>query len=141
MTKPRGKHLLRQGPSTDARPGSELGFAQCFRCGKCCQTANLDANDLFVDPPPPADKTKQILDVIADPGKSHFFNTDCVSCHTETRRTIELLNTKDIPGIDPAALPTGSWDVRNFGWAPPAGKGAFHAEVTRRTAAETTAVV
>jgi hypothetical protein len=45
MTKPRGKHLLRQGPSTDARPGSELSFAQCFRCGKCCQTANLDANE------------------------------------------------------------------------------------------------
>jgi hypothetical protein len=97
--------------------------------------------DLFVNPPPPADKTKQILDVIADPTKSHFFNTDCVSCHTGTRRSMELLNTKDIPGIDPAVLPSGSWDVRNFGWAPPAGKGAFHAEVTRRTAAETTAVL
>ncbi len=105
------------------------------------QRTGVSTADLFVDPPPPADKTKQILDVIADPGKSHFFNTDCVSCHTETRRTIDLLNTKDIPGIDPAVLPTGSWDVRNFGWAPPAGKGMFHAEVTRRTAAETTAVV
>lgn len=105
------------------------------------QRTGVSTADLFVDPPPPADKTKQILDVIADPGKSHFFNTDCVSCHTETRRTIELLNTKDIPGIDPTVLPTGSWDVRNFGWAPPAGKGVFHAEVTRRTAAETTAVV
>jgi hypothetical protein len=97
--------------------------------------------DLFVNPAPTADKTKQILDVIADPTKSHFFNTDCVSCHTETRRSMELLNTKDIPGIDSAVLPNGPWDVRNFGWAPPAAKGPFHAEVTRRTATETSAVV
>jgi hypothetical protein len=97
--------------------------------------------DLFVNPPPPADKTKEILDVIADPVKSHFFNTDCVSCHTETRRAMELMNIKDIPGIDSAVLPNDSWDVRNFGWAPPAAKGSFHAEVTRRTAAETAAVV
>jgi hypothetical protein len=96
---------------------------------------------LFVTPPPAADKTKEILDVIADPTKSHFFNTDCISCHTETQRSMELLHTKDIPGIDPAALPTGPWDVRNFGWAPPAAKGPFHAEVTRRTASETAAVV
>lgn len=106
--------------------------------------SGVSTADLFINPPPSADKAKakQILDVIADPTKSHFFNTDCVSCHTETQRSIELLNTKDIPGIDSAVLPSGPWDVRNFGWAPPpAGKGAFHAEVTRRTAAETTAVV
>jgi hypothetical protein len=96
--------------------------------------------DLFVTPPPPADKTKEILDVIADPAKSHFFNTDCVSCHTETRRAMDLLNTKDIPGIDSAALPNGQWDVRNFGWSP-APKGSVQATVTRRTATETAAVV
>jgi hypothetical protein len=103
--------------------------------------SGVSTADLFVIPPPPVDKTRQILDVIADPTKSHFFNTDCVSCHTETRRSMELLSTKDIPGIDSAVLPSGPWDVRNFGWAPPPGKGAFHAEVTRRTAAETAAVV
>jgi hypothetical protein len=103
--------------------------------------SGVSTADLFVNPAPPADKTKQILDVIADPTKSHFFNTDCVSCHTETRRSMELLNTKDIPGIDSAVLPNGPWDVRNFGWAPPAAKGPFHAEVTRRTATETSAVV
>jgi hypothetical protein len=96
--------------------------------------------DVFVASPPPADKTKEILDVIADPGKSHFFNTDCVSCHTETRRTMELLNIKDIAGIDSTVLPNGPWDVRNFGWAPSA-KGQFQPTVTRRTADETTAVV
>ncbi|MGA9308290.1 MAG: hypothetical protein WBW31_23030 [Candidatus Sulfotelmatobacter sp.] len=103
--------------------------------------SGVSTADLFINPPPPVDKAKQILDVIADPSKSHFFNTDCVSCHTETQLSIKLLNTKNIPGIDPAVLPLGPWDVRNFGWAPPPGKGAFHAEVTRRAAAETTAVV
>jgi len=96
--------------------------------------------DVFVASPPPTDKTKQILDVIADPAKSHFFNTDCVSCHTETRRSMELLQVTTVPGIDSAALPNGPWDVRNFGWAP-APKGSFQATVTRRTANETAAVV
>ena len=100
----------------------------------------ISTADLFVNSPPPADKTKEILDVIADPAKSQFFNTDCVSCHTETRRAMELLNIKDIPGIDSSALPNGSWDVRNFGWSP-APKGSVQATVTRRTAAETAAVV
>jgi hypothetical protein len=77
--------------------------------------------------------------VIADPAKSHFFNTDCVSCHTETLRVKELLNVSEIPGIDPAALPSDPWDVRNFGW-PPAER-PVRAIVTRRAAAETAAVV
>ena len=96
--------------------------------------------DVFIASPPTADKPKTILDVIADPTKSHFFNTDCVSCHTETRRTMELLKIKDIAGIDSAVLPNGSWDVRNFGWAP-SGRGLFQPTVTRRTANETAAVV
>ena len=32
---------------------------------------------------------KKIVDIIADPVKSHFFNTDCVSCHTDTMQAIE----------------------------------------------------
>ncbi|MGA7765667.1 MAG: hypothetical protein WCA27_05530 [Candidatus Sulfotelmatobacter sp.] len=102
--------------------------------------AGASTADLFVTPPPPADKTKAVLDLIADPLRSHFFNTDCVSCHTETRRAMELLNVKDFPGINSAVLPNGSWSVRNFGWAP-AVRGSFQATVTRRTAAETAAVV
>jgi hypothetical protein len=104
------------------------------------QRTGVATTSLFVTPPPPADKTKEVLDVIADPTKSHFFNTDCVSCHTETRRSMELLNTKSIPGIDSAVLPRGPWAVRNFGWSP-ATKGLFQATVTRRTVAETVAVV
>jgi hypothetical protein len=116
-----------------------------------CKNAAVQANpsiaerrgvstaNLFANPPPPTDKTKEILDTIADPSKSHFFNTDCISCHTETRLTRDLLNIKDISGIDSAALPSGSWDVRNFGWGD--GKAGMQPTVTRRTANETAAVV
>jgi hypothetical protein len=95
---------------------------------------------VFATPPPSADQSKQILDTIADPSKSFFFNTDCVSCHTETRRTMELQNVTAIPGISTAALPGGTWDVRNFGWGN-AGKAGMQPTVTRRTANETAAVV
>jgi len=91
----------------------------------------------------PADKTMQILGLIADPMKSHFFNTDCVSCHTETRRAMDLLLLKEmgvVSGIDPAVLPKDDWNVRNFGWSPFPGPQA-QATATRRTAAETNAVV
>ncbi|WP_216843135.1 hypothetical protein [Granulicella sp. S190] len=100
----------------------------------------VSTSDLSNTPTPTAEKTKELLDVIADPTRSHFFNTDCVSCHTETRRAMELLKVTNIPGINTATLPNGPWDVRNFGWAP-AGKGSIQATVTRRTTAETAAVV
>jgi hypothetical protein len=117
--------------SNVAVPGASLPIAQ---------RSGVATADLFISPPPPTDKTKEILDVIADPSRSHFFNTDCASCHSETRRAMELLKVTNIPGIDPAALPNGSWDVRNFGWSP-AAKGSAQATVTRRTEAETAAVV
>ena len=94
----------------------------------------------FATPVPSVDRTKEILDTIADPTKSFFFNTDCISCHTETRRAMDLLKVTNIQGINTAALPHGQWDVRNFGWSPTP-KGPAQATVTRRTAAETAAVV
>src|SRR5580692_658259 len=95
---------------------------------------------VFATPPPPADQSRQILDTIADPTKSLFFNTDCISCHTETRRTMDVLKVTDIAGINPATLPNGQWDVRNFGWGD-AGKAGMQSTVTRRTANETAASV
>ena len=92
--------------------------------------------ELFAGPTPPADKTREILDLIGDPTKSHFFNTDCVSCHTETTLAVGLLQLGADPRIDPRVLPKDPWNVRNFGWSPFGG-----ATVTRRTAAETDAVV
>lgn len=103
------------------------------------QRKGFSTSSLFGTPPPAPNTAKQVLDTIVDPTKSHFFNTDCVSCHTETERDIELGNAKTITGIDPAVLPNDPWDVRNFGWGP--GPGGFHATVTRRTAAETAAVI
>lgn len=83
-------------------------------------------------------KINQTVDLIADPTRSHFFNTDCVSCHTDTRRALDLLNNRSIAGVDPAVLPTGKWDVRNFGWFP---SKPNVATATRRAASETQAVV
>jgi hypothetical protein len=102
--------------------------------------SGLSTTDLFVNPAPPAEKTRAVLDLIADPARSHFFNTDCISCHTETRRAMDLLQIQSIPGIDPAVLPKGAYTVRNFGWSPPS-DGPIQAVVTKRAAAETGAVV
>jgi mono/diheme cytochrome c family protein len=104
------------------------------------QRKGVATTDLFVNPAPTAAQTEAIADVVADPAKSNFFNTDCASCHTETRRTMDIPGTAPITGIDSRALPNGAWDVRNFGWGD-TGKPAFQATVTRRTANETAAVV
>ena len=95
-----------------------------------------------------AARVRKIVDIIADPTRSHFFNTDCVSCHTDTRRTLDLLPGSKIPGVDPTALPGSKWNVRNFGWSlskeaeKPGDKAATSAATaTRRAASETQAVV
>lgn len=87
-----------------------------------------------------AARVKTILARIEDPTASHFFNTDCVSCHTETRLGMERLNATSVPGLDPAVMPNGPYNVRNFGWSPPI-EGPVQGTATRRTAAETQAVV
>jgi hypothetical protein len=102
--------------------------------------SGVSTSQVFANAALAADKTKEILDTIADPGKSHFFNTDCISCHTETRLTMENLKVTAIPGLNTAALPGGTWDVRNFGWGNVV-KTSLQATVTRRTANETAAVV
>jgi hypothetical protein len=87
-------------------------------------------------------QVNQTVDLIADPARSHFFNTDCVSCHTDTRRALDLLHATNVPGVDPAVLPKEKWNVRNFGWFPSFLRpGNVEATATRRTAAETDAVV
>lgn len=98
-------------------------------------------------------RNSDIPDVIADPIASHFFNTDCVSCHSETRRRLRL---KLLPGdfafkvsgqppqIAADVLPADDWNVRNFGWFTPSvfiGGGPAVGTVTQRTANETAEVV
>jgi hypothetical protein len=97
-------------------------------------------SELFANESASPDAIQSTLDLIADPTRSHFFNTDCISCHTDTRLGMDRLHITSIPGIDSAALPNGQWNVRNFGWSPPS-EGPVQGTVTRRTANETAAVV
>lgn len=100
------------------------------------------------------DVAEKVAAVIADPARAHFFNTDCISCHTETRREIDAATDEDAKAaeiaaahdIDPAVMPTGlpfpHWNVRAFGWFPgfPQQQNA-HETVVRRTATETAEVL
>ena len=92
--------------------------------------------------------------LIADPARAHFFNTDCISCHTETRREIdaatdqtakarEIAEAHDIdPATMPIDMPFSHWNVRAFGWFPgfPQQRDA-HETTVRRTATETAEVL
>jgi hypothetical protein len=82
-------------------------------------------------------KVTEVTELIADPTRSHFFNTDCVSCHTETRMAVDALGSSSINGISPSVLPNGPYDVRNFGWSI---DGSVQGSVARRTQRETLAV-
>lgn len=83
--------------------------------------------------------TIALTNIIADPSKSHFFNTDCVSCHTETRLLRSKSPTTRIEGVAETVLPKNQWNVRNFGWGAEAG--GLRPTITRRTATETNEVV
>jgi len=116
----------------------------------------VPANPLGLEPPENPDgvstaelfpsgdpeRMREIIDIIADPAQAHFFNTDCVSCHTETRREMDLLGTDRIDAaVDPSVLPTELWNVRKFGWFLSFLNGGVFATATRRTATETEEVV
>ena len=75
-------------------------------------------------------RIREIVSLIGDPKRSHFFNTDCLSCHTDTRLGVGV-DGVSFPGIDSAALPRGPYNVRNFGWFPGGG-----ATATNRTLQE-----
>lgn len=93
--------------------------------------------------------------VIADARASHFFNTDCVSCHTETRKQIDDVQPRSArgamlnqiaseAGIHPAVMPHGNWNVRVMGWAPIDelnNTPGAHATISRRASTETAEVV
>ena len=106
--------------------------------------ADLDAPAI---PGDPAVTNRDIPDIVADPGRAHFFNTDCVSCHTETTRA-KVLKIKpgkfafkppaDFRGVEDAVTPKDDWNLRNFGWGPPSER---HATVTQRAANETAEAV
>jgi hypothetical protein len=88
---------------------------------------------------------RDVPDVIANPNRSHAFNTDCVSCHSESARRRQLnLSGGDgmfayvppdgLSGVDAGHLPAHDWNLRNFGWFQR--QGTIHATVSQRTANE-----
>ncbi|WP_225129980.1 MULTISPECIES: hypothetical protein [unclassified Bradyrhizobium] len=97
----------------------------------------------FIDAKVPNSRVLEIVNVIADTKKSHFFNTDCVSCHTETAQSLARnVQGFAVSGVNRAVLPKEDWNVRNFGWFPSfLHGGPAAATITRRAAAETTDVV
>ncbi|WP_394890515.1 hypothetical protein ACG873_03815 [Mesorhizobium sp. AaZ16] len=111
-------------------------MTRCFRLPN--DRKGVSTAELFDSAATPA-RTIEVTGIIADPTKSHFFNTDCVSCHTETRLLRAKVPEKVIPGIVEAVLPKSRWNVRNFGWGPESA--GFRPTITRRTATETDEVV
>ncbi|MBB4383499.1 hypothetical protein [Bradyrhizobium sp. SBR1B] len=97
----------------------------------------------FIDGNVPDSRIIEIVNTIADPKKSHFFNTDCVSCHTETAQPlVRKIPSFAVPGVNRAVWPKEDWNVRNFGWFPSfLHGGPAAATITRRAAAETADVV
>lgn len=97
----------------------------------------------FIDANVPNNRVLEIVNVVADPKKSHFFNTDCISCHTETAQPLARnIQSFAVPGVNRAVLPKENWNVRNFGWFPSfLHGGPAAATITRRSATETADVV
>ena len=97
----------------------------------------------FIDGNASDARIREIVDIIADPKKSHFFNTDCISCHTDTAQpVVRFGNNFKVEGVAPAVLPKEDWNVRNFGWFTSfLQKGPAVPTATRRTATETAEVV
>jgi hypothetical protein len=88
-------------------------------------------------------KFKDVPDFVANPARSHFFNTDCLSCHSESTRRIAIglsayksdfrfVLPTGISGVDPNVAQGSQWNVRNFGWGDVSGVPT----VTQRTANE-----
>jgi hypothetical protein len=91
-------------------------------------------------------RLRDIPAIIANPQTAHFFNTDCVSCHSESTRRNTLKISDDSPfsfkrptsvdGVDETLIPKDLWNVRNFGWGVER-TGKVVATISTRTANET----
>lgn len=88
---------------------------------------------------------QDVPDLVANPERANFFNTDCVSCHSESARRVALnisagdgafryVPPAEVSGVDASVLPRDLWNVRNFGWFPRGGSVSLTA--TMRTANE-----
>ena len=117
---------------------------------------SVSTSTLFPDAANSLEAAEAVAAVVNDPAASHFFNTDCVSCHTETRRSLDAgADATELAakaGLDESALPRNPagnpsfdrWNVRAFGWFPgfsPSPTTRAQATAVRRTAAETEEVL
>jgi hypothetical protein len=94
---------------------------------------------------------REISDIVANPLRSNFFNTDCVSCHSESTRrrflnlpaaagNLRFSPPAGVSGIANEILPQSPWNVRNFGWFQ-RGTGPVQPTATMRTANEIAAAL
>jgi len=90
-------------------------------------------------------KLAHVADIVANPRRSHFFNTNCVSCHSESTRrnalrlapapsSLSYQRPTGISGVAATLIPTDQWNVHNFGWFPDSG--GVVETVSQRTANE-----
>ena len=96
-------------------------------------------------------RNSDVPDVVANPILSSFFNTDCVSCHTESQRRGALgiplgdfafKVSNQSPARSAEVTSSAQWNVRNFGWFPDFFRsGQTVPTATQRTANETAEVL
>ncbi|WP_245288270.1 hypothetical protein [Bradyrhizobium sp. Ec3.3] len=137
-----GKHVVPQ-PSTNNQNPITCRHAALQNPALPIADRKGVSTSAFIDGNVADKRVLEIVNIIADPKQSHFFNTDCVSCHTETAQPLTK-NVKNfvVPGVARTVLPKENWNVRNFGWFPSFLQGGpAAATITRRAAAETADVV
>lgn len=112
------------------KAGKPISPNKNWKGGNSVSTAilyQMDSTDSSLDSPaiskeqPPLNK--DIPNIIANPDFCNVFNTDCISCHSEsTRRSILGLETNENYKysietlVKKELLPTTEDNVRNFGW-------------------------
>jgi hypothetical protein len=120
-----------------------------FGPGAIASPAGYSAADQFPPAGPPpltTEKRNEMFLTIADTAKTHGFNTDCISCHTETSLAHGFLQFVD-PRIKQGVQPLTDFNLRNFGWGLGVQSGipedpeALRPTATRRTMNDTEAAL
>jgi hypothetical protein len=79
------------------------------------QRQGVATADVMASPGMTAQAKMDIFDRLANTSQSHFFNTDCVSCHTATQMQMTL--SLAVPGIATGSVQNGPYNVRDLGWS------------------------
>lgn len=143
--------IVNNRPQAGRSTPTGVSTSVLFNTASKSQPAIIGKDDVGNAIADPLVKNSDIPDVIANPNMANFFNTDCVSCHTESQRRIILnlppgslayQSKSRVPPVSAAAAANHKWNVRNFGWFPDFFNGNFATPtVTQRTANETAEVL